>query len=96
MEREDTELEDEITLAGNALLSPPSSVSQLLLLLEKLENCLNENGSISFQFTAKGSRPCNESTYGQRTFESFGCRCESFCCFVLQSEFKINSTNFLT
>ncbi|KAJ6435651.1 hypothetical protein OIU84_000786 [Salix udensis] len=40
MEREDTELEDEITLAGNALLSPPSSVSQLLLLLEKLENCL--------------------------------------------------------
>ncbi|KAF9662766.1 hypothetical protein SADUNF_Sadunf18G0088300 [Salix dunnii] len=40
MEREDKELEDEITLAGNALLSPPSSVSQLLLLLEKLENCL--------------------------------------------------------
>ncbi|KAL3566880.1 hypothetical protein D5086_032295 [Populus alba] len=40
MEREDKELEDEIKVAGNALLSPPSSVSQLLLLLEKLENCL--------------------------------------------------------
>jgi hypothetical protein len=36
MEREDKELEDEIKVAGNALLSPPSSVSQLLLLLEVL------------------------------------------------------------
>ncbi|KAG6772269.1 hypothetical protein POTOM_023671 [Populus tomentosa] len=34
MEREEKELEDEIKLAGNALLSSPSSVSQLLLLLE--------------------------------------------------------------
>jgi hypothetical protein len=34
MEREEKELEDEIKLAGYALLSSPSSVSQLLLLLE--------------------------------------------------------------
>ncbi|XP_011033450.1 PREDICTED: uncharacterized protein LOC105131928 isoform X5 [Populus euphratica] len=36
MEREEKELEDEIKLAGNALLSSPSSVSQLLLLLEEI------------------------------------------------------------
>ncbi|KAJ6914355.1 hypothetical protein NC651_016581 [Populus alba x Populus x berolinensis] len=36
MEREEKELEDEIKLAGNALLSSPSSVSQLLLLLEEV------------------------------------------------------------
>ncbi|CAK7338231.1 unnamed protein product [Dovyalis caffra] len=40
MEREENELEDEIKEAGHALLSPPSSVSQLIFLLEKLENCL--------------------------------------------------------
>ncbi|KAH8505006.1 hypothetical protein H0E87_012301, partial [Populus deltoides] len=52
MEREEKELEDEIKLAGNALLSSPSSVSQLLLLLEKLEDCLkrvNQSPSKSMQ-----------------------------------------------
>ncbi|KAI5585679.1 hypothetical protein BDE02_06G161400 [Populus trichocarpa] len=52
MEREEKELEDEIKLAGYALLSSPSSVSQLLLLLEKLEDCLkrvNQSPSKSMQ-----------------------------------------------
>ncbi|KAL9399668.1 hypothetical protein Peur_008629 [Populus x canadensis] len=52
MEREEKELEDEIKLAGYALLSSPSSVSQLVLLLEKLEACLkrvNQSPSKSMQ-----------------------------------------------
>ena len=53
-----------------------------------------ESESVSFQINAKGSRACNEGTYGQRTFESFGCGCESFCCIMLQSYFNNNGTNF--